>query len=120
MEVTRFFGFDHFAGDIPHLTFDAAAPNGAEHGAVLADQQLGALKTRDGAAYLDDGRVEDARKTFNQIQAKKSEVETKAREAADAARKASTAATLALFISLLIGAFIASYAAIIGGRQRDD
>ena len=58
--------------------------------------------------------------TFNQTQAKLKEAETKAREAADAARKASAAAALALFISLLIGAFIASYAAIIGGRQRDD
>ena len=58
--------------------------------------------------------------TFNQLQAKKKEAETKAREAADAARKASAAAALALFISLLIGAFIASYAATIGGRQRDD
>ena len=58
--------------------------------------------------------------TFNQLQAKKEEAETKAREAADAARKASAAAALALFISLLIGAFIASYAATIGGRQRDD
>ena len=58
--------------------------------------------------------------TFNQAQAKLKEAETKAREAADAARKASAAAALALFISLLIGAFIASYAATIGGRQRDD
>ena len=30
------------------------------------------------------------------------------------------AAALALFISLLIGAFVASYSATIGGRQRDD
>ena len=58
--------------------------------------------------------------TFTQVQTKAKEAETKAREAADAARKASAAAALALFISLLIGAFIASYAATIGGRQRDD
>jgi len=58
--------------------------------------------------------------TFSQVQAKKQEVETKAREAADAARKASAAAALALFLSLLIGAFVASYSAIVGGRQRDD
>ena len=64
-----------------------------------------------------DKRVNE---TFNQIQTKKQEAEAKAREAADAARKASAAAALALFISLLIGAFIASYAATIGGRQRDD
>lgn len=58
--------------------------------------------------------------TFNQVQQKKQEAETKAREAADAARKASAAAALFLFITLLIGAFVASYAGIVGGRQRDD
>lgn len=58
--------------------------------------------------------------TFNQIQAKKKEAETKAREAADAARKASAAAAFFLFICLLIGAFVASWAGIVGGRHRDD
>ena len=58
--------------------------------------------------------------TFNQVQAKKKEAETAAREAADKARKASAAAALWLFISLLIGAFAASYAATWGGRQRDE
>jgi hypothetical protein len=62
-------------------------------------------------------RVNEA---FNQVQQKKQEAETKAREAADAARKASAAASLFLFITLLIGAFVASYAGIVGGRQRDD
>jgi len=62
-------------------------------------------------------RVND---TFNQIQAKKKEAETKAREAADAARKASATAAFFLFICLLIGAFVASYAGIMGGRHRDD
>jgi hypothetical protein len=58
--------------------------------------------------------------TFNQLQQKKQEAETKAREAADAARKASATAALFLFITLLIGAFVASYSGIVGGRQRDD
>jgi hypothetical protein len=58
--------------------------------------------------------------TFNDIQKKKEETEAKARQAADAARKATATAALALFIALLIGALIASYAATIGGRQRDD
>ena len=58
--------------------------------------------------------------TFNQIQAKKKEAETKAREAADAARKASAATAFFLFICLLIGAFVASWAGIVGGRHRDD
>jgi hypothetical protein len=53
-------------------------------------------------------RVND---TFNQLQAKKAQVETAAREAADKARKAAAAAALWLFISLLMGAFVASLCA---------
>ena len=40
-------------------------------------------------------------------------------QAADTARKAVTHLSLWLFIALLIGAFCASYAATIGGRERD-
>jgi hypothetical protein len=47
------------------------------------------------------------------------EVETTVKEAADKARKASATAALWLFVSLLIGAFAASFAATLGGRQRD-
>ena len=61
-------------------------------------------------------RVND---TFAQMQAKKQQAETAAREAADKARKASAMASLWLFISLLIGAFIASLCAVYGGRLRD-
>jgi len=42
-----------------------------------------------------------------------------AREAADTARKAAAYLSLWIGISLLIGAFFASFAATIGGRQRD-
>jgi len=45
--------------------------------------------------------------------------ETEAKAAADEAREASAYAALWLFISLLIGAFIASWTATFGGRQRD-
>jgi hypothetical protein len=48
-----------------------------------------------------------------------SEVVAEAREAIDAARKAAAHLLLWLFVALLIGAFCASYAATIGGRQRD-
>ncbi|MEO8506472.1 MAG: hypothetical protein ABI593_02465 [Betaproteobacteria bacterium] len=43
----------------------------------------------------------------------------KARQIAEAARKATAYMALWVFLSLLIGAFCASYAATIGGRQRD-
>ena len=61
-------------------------------------------------------RVSDA---YARVQAKLSDAETTAREVADKARKASAYAALWLFISLLIGAFIASWAATFGGRRRD-
>ena len=57
--------------------------------------------------------------TYARIQAKLLQMETAAKEALDTARKASVHASLWFFISLLIGAFSASYAAIFGGRQRD-
>lgn len=56
---------------------------------------------------------------FELIKSTKQTAETAAKEAADKARKASGYTSLWLFISLLIGAFIASLAATYGGRQRD-
>lgn len=57
--------------------------------------------------------------TFVRVQAALNEAQTAAREAADSTRKASAYAAIWLFISLLIGAFAASFAAPYGGRQRD-
>ncbi len=57
--------------------------------------------------------------TFTRMKTRMQETETAAREAADTARKASAGAALWLFVSLLIGAFVASWAATFGGRQRD-
>lgn len=48
------------------------------------------------------------------------DAENALREAGDKARKASAYGALWLFVSLLIGAFIASLAATLGGRRRDD
>lgn len=61
-------------------------------------------------------RVSDS---FARLQAQLKQAETTTRDAADAARKAGAAASLWLFVSLLIGAFIASLAATWGGRRRD-
>jgi hypothetical protein len=57
--------------------------------------------------------------TFNALRKEASEAEFAARAAADIARKASAKAALWLFASLLIGAFVASFAATYGGRERD-
>ena len=48
-----------------------------------------------------------------------SEVLEEAKQAADTARKAVAHSLYWLFLALLVGAFCASYAATIGGRQRD-
>lgn len=52
-------------------------------------------------------------------QAKARDAEVATRDAADKARKASAYSALWLFVSLLIGAFVASLAATLGGRRRD-
>ncbi|MGL6109516.1 MAG: hypothetical protein ACRC2B_05380, partial [Rubrivivax sp.] len=56
---------------------------------------------------------------YAQTQEKLRAAELAARDAADTARKASARAALWLFVSLLIGAFVASLSATFGGRQRD-
>jgi hypothetical protein len=61
-------------------------------------------------------RVND---TYSRMQTRFNSAQTAARDAADKARKVSTYAALWLFVSLLAGAFVASWTALYGGRQRD-
>jgi hypothetical protein len=61
-------------------------------------------------------RVDD---TIAKAKAAMDEAATKAKEAADVARKAAAGLALWSFIAMLFGAFVASYAATIGGRHRD-
>lgn len=95
--------------------------NSLHGGALPADDvryvgQLVAQRT--GLSQQDaEKRVTD---TYTGLQTKLREAQTAAKEAADKARKASSYAALWLFISLLIGAFVASLAATFGGRHRDD
>jgi hypothetical protein len=58
---------------------------------------------------------------LQQVEAEKriTDVFTSARETAEGARKLAAHTLLWLFIALLIGAFCSSYAATIGGKQRD-
>lgn len=56
---------------------------------------------------------------FTRTQATLHDAEVAAKEAADEAREASAYAALWIFVSLLIGAFVASLSATAGGRQRD-
>ncbi len=57
--------------------------------------------------------------TYAAAQMRLQEAQSAAKDAADKARKASATAALWLFITLLIGAFAASFAAVYGGRRRD-
>lgn len=61
-------------------------------------------------------RVTDA---FARLQAKATAAKEQAKDAADKARSASAKAALWGFISLLIGAFVASLLGTLGGRHRD-
>lgn len=56
---------------------------------------------------------------YAQMQTRLQQAEDRARATADEARKATAASALWLFVSLLFGAFVASLAATLGGRQRD-
>lgn len=85
-------------------------PADVKYAGQLLAQQIG-ISQQDA-----ENRITD---TFNLVQTKLRDAETAARTAADAARKATAYGSLWLFISLLAGAFVASFTAIYGGRQRD-
>ena len=107
-----------------------AAPMGAEAGRIFANGlEAGALPPEDvkylgqqvaqrtGLSQADaEKRVND---DFTRMKVKADQAKAEAKEAADKARKASAYAALWLFVSLLAGAFVASFLATFGGRQRD-
>jgi hypothetical protein len=63
--------------------------------------------------------VADAQKRVDEFITKTEAAETQARAAADTARKDAAEAALYIALSLLVGAFIASVSAALGGRLRD-
>ena len=91
----------------------------AEAGSIFAN----ALRQKDVPApdktYL--GQLVAARTGLSQTDAEQrvSDVLSQARQAADTARKTVAHSLYWTFLALLIGAFCASFAATIGGRQRD-
>jgi len=75
------------------------------------------IAQRTGMSQADaEKRVTD---TFTRMQTKAKDAEVAARDAADKTRKASAYAALWIFVSLLVGAFVASLSATYGGRRRD-
>ena len=106
------------------------ASSTAEVGRILASAMVKGQLPADDAKYV--GQLVAQRtglpqadaekrvtKVFARVQASAKEFEAATRSAADRARKASAYSALWLFVSLLMGAFIASLAATFGGRQRD-
>jgi hypothetical protein len=75
------------------------------------------VAARTGLSQADaEKRVND---TFAAYKKSVDDAATKTREAADAARKAAAYGSMWMFLSLLCGAFIASFSATYGGRRRD-
>lgn len=104
---------------------DAAATAQASH-ILIASAGAGEVSADD-KAYLSQlvaartGLSEaDAKTRVDTLLAKAQDAKVKAKQAADTARKASATFALLGALSLVIGAFIASAAAALGGRQRDD
>lgn len=86
------------------------SPEDARYVSQLVAQRTGM------SAQETEKRVTD---TFARAQASLREAEVKAKEVADQTRKATAYSALWIFVSLLIGAFVASLTATFGGRQRD-
>jgi hypothetical protein len=106
------------AGTTPDATVNGSAVR-EEVGVILAnDLRRGTLPDYD-SAYL--AQVVSARTGLSQAdaQARVTQVFDQARQAADTARKAVAHSLYWLFLALLIGAFGASFAATLGGRERD-
>ena len=64
--------------------------------------------------------LQDAQKRVDVFISDVTDVQAKAKVAADVARKAAAQASIYLALSLLVGAFIASVSAALGGRLRDE
>lgn len=104
-------------GEIMHIaaasfkdgTFNLSAPD-RTYIAQLVAQRTG-MSQQEAEKRVDDV-VNQAKTTFT-------DAANKAKEAADAARKAGAGLAMWSVVAMLIGAFVASYAATIGGRHRD-
>lgn len=129
-DPTAYFTDMLFRTDHPSTTADQAGSQ-AEIGRILtrslasgdlavADKTYIAqvVAARTGLSQPDaEKRVSDV---FAQAKADAAAIADKAKAAADEARKAGIYLALWTFISLLVGAFSASYMATVGGRIRDD
>ncbi|MGY4533344.1 hypothetical protein ACVW0Y_002474 [Pseudomonas sp. TE3786] len=107
------------------VTSDAAHDVAARIVARNLASDSGALNTQDRAylaqlvAQRTDLSQADAEARVDKIYGEAHQAVVDLKVAADAAKKAAAHATLWMFVALLIGAFVAAFTAIYGGRQRD-
>jgi hypothetical protein len=88
-------------------------------GSAVAAPSANDPSTNQDAAYLAQLVSAKTGLTLADSERRVSDTIAAAREEEDAARKATAHALLWIFVALLAGAFCASFAATIGGRQRD-
>ena len=104
-----------------------AADLRAETGRILANGMIASEFPDEDLTYLSNRisaetglSAEAARARVDAVVQKMQALKTDAGAAADAARKAAAKLSLYIFLSLLVGAFIAATAAALGGQHRDD
>lgn len=138
--IDSLFRKDPTAGTAPAAdASSAAAPTAPDRGSREAGAEVSRIflnSIRTGALPPEDAKYagqivaqrtglsqQDAEKrvtdTYTKAQTTLNEAKTKAKEAADTARKTSAYGALWLVVSMLLGAFVASFAATYGGRRRD-
>lgn len=99
--------------DATHIIVQAVVT----HGAVSEEDQAymaGLVSARTGIS------PDDARRRVSEFVATANDVRDKVKADADAARKAAAEAAIFLALALVVGAFIASLSAALGGRLRDE
>jgi hypothetical protein len=126
---------DYFVDSLFRSANTAAAPANEQNGPTAAEQATrillagaanGEVSPEDKAylAQLVAARTglsdADAKTRVDAVIAKVDDAKVKAKQAADTARKATASFALIGALSMVIGAFIASVAAALGGKQRDD
>ena len=114
----------YYVDGLMRSTQPANDPNAAavrsEVGKILANALRNGNLPADDSTYLASVVASHTGLTQAQAEQRVSAMFTNARRAADTARKSAAHLSLWLFIALLAGAFTASVAATIGGRQRDN
>jgi hypothetical protein len=116
---TAYFVDRLFRSDHPGAATDTTAPVRAEAGRILARSVSQKDATGTDTTYL--AQLVAAKTGLNQTEAEKRVSETilEARQTVDRLRSVTARILLWTFLALLMGAFCASFAATVGGRQRD-